>query len=215
MSKKKTAAAELLASFAKVASRLGLRWYVFGAQAVIAYGRPRATGDVDVTIDPPARGLEVLLAELRRAGFEPADPELRTIVREARMLPLRHRATGMGFDVVLAGPGLEQEFLRRSRRLDLGGLRVPVISVEDLLVTKILAGRPKDLDDARGILRVHQDRADLARVRGLLRELDAALDRSDLLPGFEAMLQKPAAAPARKPAAKPGRRAVKPRKAGR
>jgi hypothetical protein len=28
-----------------------LRWYVFGAQAVVVHGRPRMTGDVDVTVE--------------------------------------------------------------------------------------------------------------------------------------------------------------------
>lgn len=44
---------------------------------------------------------------------------------------------------------------------------MPVISAEDLIVTKILAGRPKDLDDVRGILleRLPQLEAELARAR--------------------------------------------------
>ena len=43
------AALELLNALAPVLSRWG-RWYVFGAQAVIAYGVPRLSADVDVTV---------------------------------------------------------------------------------------------------------------------------------------------------------------------
>jgi hypothetical protein len=43
--------AELLGDLAAVLRRLRLRWYVFGAQAAIAYGAVRVTGDVDVTVD--------------------------------------------------------------------------------------------------------------------------------------------------------------------
>ena len=42
-------ALELLAALSRVISRWG-RWYVFGAQAVIAYGVPRLSADVDVTV---------------------------------------------------------------------------------------------------------------------------------------------------------------------
>jgi len=43
------AALELLAAVAPVLARWG-RWYVFGAQAVVAYGVPRLSADVDVTL---------------------------------------------------------------------------------------------------------------------------------------------------------------------
>lgn len=52
------AALELLVALAPVLSRWG-RWYVFGAQAVVMYGVPRLSADVDVTIallpDDPER----------------------------------------------------------------------------------------------------------------------------------------------------------------
>jgi hypothetical protein len=36
--------------------------------------------------------------------------------------------------------------------VDIGGIRVPVIAPEDLVVTKLLAGRSKNLEDARTVL---------------------------------------------------------------
>lgn len=92
-------------------------------------------------------------------------------------------------DLVVAGPGLEEEFLAHRRFVDLGGLEVPVISPEDLVVTKILAGRPKDLDDVRGIMREQGDRLDLERSRRFLRMLEQALDRSDLVPVLERLVE--------------------------
>jgi hypothetical protein len=68
-------------------------------------------------------------------------------------------------------------------------VRVPVISPEDLVVTKILAGRPKDLEDVRGILRQAGATFESKMVRTLLASLEAALDRSDLQPLFEAQVK--------------------------
>lgn len=42
--------AELLADLSRALRTLGVRWYVFGAQAVLIWGRPRMTTDVDVTV---------------------------------------------------------------------------------------------------------------------------------------------------------------------
>jgi hypothetical protein len=65
---------------------------------------------------------------------------------------------------------------------------VPVISSEDLIVTKILAGRPKDVEDVRAILRERLKKLDLRRIRGFLRLLEDAIGQTDLLESFEAEL---------------------------
>jgi hypothetical protein len=168
----------------------GLRWYVFGAQAVVAYGRPRLTADLDVTVELEPALAGGLRAALTREGFASRVEEASEFVRRTRVLPLLHEASGTPVDVILAGPGLEIEFMARARPVDLGGLMVPLISPEDLLVTKILAGRPKDLEDVGGVLAEQGGRLDVGRVRSVLGLLEQALDRRDLLPELEAALRE-------------------------
>ena len=63
------------------------------------------------------------------------------------------------------------------------GLTTPIISAEDLIVTKILAGRPKDLEeDVRGILSAQSGHLALAAARQTLSLLEEALGVSDLIP---------------------------------
>ena len=57
------------------------------------------------------------------------------------------------------------------------------------VVTKVLAGRPKDLEDLRGVL-LEQPGLDLERVRSLLGELEAALGDDKLLQRLERMIHK-------------------------
>ena len=83
--------------------------------------------------------------------------------------------------------GLEDEFLDRAVVTDIGGTGVPVIDVADLLIAKLLAGRPKDIEDARALWRVHGRELDDARVRRTLRLLEAALSQSDLVSTFETL----------------------------
>ena len=60
---------ELLSDLAAALDALNTRWYVFGAQAAILWGRPRLTADVDVTIDAAGRPTAVILEVLSRSGF--------------------------------------------------------------------------------------------------------------------------------------------------
>lgn len=147
------AALELLVALSKVLTRWG-RWYVFGAQAVIAYGVPRLSADVDVTLELVPDEPERFVREMADAGFA-LRIDAPDFVRRTRVMPFVHLATAMPLDVVLASSGLEEEFLDRARAVDVGGTSVPLIHPEDPIIVKILAGRPKDVEDARGVWRLH------------------------------------------------------------
>jgi hypothetical protein len=179
------AAVELLTALAPIASRWG-PWYVFGAQAVIVYGVPRLSADVDVTLALDPDATEGFVADMQAGGFTPRvqDPEF---IQRTRVIPFVHGASGMPLDVVLAGSGLEDDFLARAVPTDIGGVTVPLIAPADLIVAKILAGRPKDIDDARAIWRLHHERLDADRIRRTLRLLEEALGQSDLVPAFDAL----------------------------
>jgi hypothetical protein len=166
------------------------RWYLFGAQAVHVWGMPRLTADVDVTARLRTEDPTGFITAMQGAGFDLRVVDIDEFVRRTRVLPFVHRASQIPVDIVLAGPGLEEEFLERARPVDLGGVTVPVISPEDLLITKVLAGRPKDLEDVRGILRERLPELDLSRVRRILGLLDRALSRSDLERLFEREVQE-------------------------
>jgi len=189
------AALDLLNAVAPVLARWG-RWYVFGAQAVIAYGVPRLSADVDVTLhlvpDTPDRFVRGMDA----AGFtlRVDDPDF---VRRTRVLPFVHRATAMPLDVVLAGSGLEDEFLDRAQSVDVGGITVPMIEPGDLVIAKVLAGRPKDIEDARALWGLRGKDLDAARVRGTLALLEDALGQKDLLRVFEEVQRRGARDPER------------------
>ena len=88
-------------------------------------------------------------------------------------------------DVVLGGPGLEQDFLERAVIVEVAGTKVPFISAEDLVVTKLLAGREKDLEDIRGVLAERNDILNISGIRELLRQVEDALGRSDLVRAFD------------------------------
>lgn len=181
--------ADLLADLVGAFATLELPWYLFGAQAAIVYGAARLTADVDVTVVAPEHAVVAdWLQELGQHGFDARVID-RRFLEQTRVLPLFHRATGLPTDVVVAGPGLEEDFLRRAVTCNLDGVAVPVIEVSDLVVLKILAGRPKDVEDVVSLLRINRS-IDDARVREVLAMLEDALGQSDLLPLFAEARQR-------------------------
>ena len=187
-----SAPADLLRALSAALSTHGVRWYLFGAQAVTIWGRPRLTSDVDVTIRLDSGSTADLVSALGAAGFRLSAGCSEEFITATRVLPLIHQSTGLPLDLVLAGPGLEEQFLDRAMLVALDNFTVPVISPEDLVVTKLLAGRAKDVEDIRGVLRVRAGLLDLDYIRRTITMVEDALGQSDLRPLFETELSKTA-----------------------
>lgn len=179
---------EVLAALRACFDSLGVRWYLFGAQASIYHGVARLTADVDVTVLPGTHATPDLVSALEAKGLRLRVTGTDDFVARIRVLPFVHTATRLPVDVVLGGPGIEQLFLERAVTHPLEGVQVPIATVENVVTMKILAGRPKDLDDALGMLRAQSDEIDLGYVRRTLRLLEEALGRSDLLPQLGQLL---------------------------
>ncbi len=161
-------------------------WFVFGAQAVAVRAAPRATQDIDVTVDLPRHRIPELVRSLEARGLKQRHPEIADrLLAEGAVILLTHDS-GMEVDMVLAGAGLESLAMARATRVVIDGVKVPVVHLTDLVVMKVLAGRGKDLDDLRALLATEQ--VDLAEVRELLTQLEEALGQSDLLTALQAAL---------------------------
>jgi hypothetical protein len=61
---------------------------------------------------------------------------------------------------------------------------------EDLVIYKLMALRPQDLQDAEGLLVLRGRTMDLTRVRRIVRELAAALDDEERPQALERILQR-------------------------
>lgn len=181
--------AQLLADLADALQPLAVPWYLFGARAAILHGVARLTADVDVTVRlPDAVSTEALVTALAQHGFTPRVTDAAFITR-TRVVPFVHAQTMVPLDVVIGGPGLEDQFLERAQSKDVEGLRVPVASAEDIAIMKMLAGRPKDLDDIVAIVCANEG-LDMSYIRTTLTLLEDAIGQSDLVPTLEAALTR-------------------------
>jgi Nucleotidyltransferase of unknown function (DUF6036) len=78
---------------------------------------------------------------------------------------------------------------------EIEGIRVRLASAEDIVVMKILAARPKDLDDVVAVVAAYGDALDATYVRKTLTLLERALAQSDLLSTFEQAVSRAQGAP--------------------
>ena len=139
-----------LASIADIFDGLGIDWTVVGA---LAANRYRATPRFTTDLDTMARHHEDLVGALQRAGY---DVSVFADEGEPPHLIRCHRGPE-SIDVLL--PVIEYQAVALDRAID------HVLAVEDVIVHKLIAWRPRDRDDIRSILEagVALDAAYLAR----------------------------------------------------
>jgi hypothetical protein len=165
-------------------SARGIPYAIIGGIAVQRWGQPRLTRDVDFTILLPPGGEELALRELVTA-FPARIKDAVAFALEHRVLPIEV-PDGSEADLSLGLPGYEEHVIARAVPYDLGGGRqVKLCSAEDLIVHKLLAGRPQDLLDVEGIVARQGEALDTAYVRHWLGELSRVADDPELSTRFE------------------------------
>jgi hypothetical protein len=161
---------------------------LIGGLAVQRWGEPRVTQDVDLTVLAPF-GEEAAVIDVLLSAYAARDADARDFALAYRVLKLR-APDGVPIDVSLGALPFEIEVLSRaspwrlSRRIELR-----TCSPEDLLVYKLVAGRPRDLLDVEGIVRLRWRDLDLRRVRFHTRQFAELLEAPHLLRPFEDVLR--------------------------
>lgn len=157
-------------------SGLGLPWMVIGGVAVIASGVPRYTADIDATLSASDEPAESIIDALRPHGIAPRIEGAAAFSREHHVLLLRHEASGVPLDISLAWLPFEEQAIRTSRDADYAGVPVRLPRVDDLIIYKLVASRPRDIEDVEQLLALHGPRLDLPRVKQVVGEFADALD---------------------------------------
>lgn len=161
-------------------AELGYPAAVIGGVAMIARARTRATEDVDLLISWPPGGVDRLLEVAAHHGFryELSD---RAFFDEGLVRLLGPGSSDMGADVIRADSPYLEELIARATELEIAGTKLRYASAEDLLLLKLEANRPIDIDDVLAIRDGLLNRLDLEYLRskaqalGLLERLELYL----------------------------------------
>jgi hypothetical protein len=124
-----------------------VKYVVIGGIAAILHGVPRATLDLDMLIEASRENADRMLAAFSDAGLGTAvllDAD-ELLANEITVFKDRVR-----IDVQTSTPGLEFSQAWKNRvGMSYAGQSFFVVSKEDLVASKLGAGRPKDLEDVR------------------------------------------------------------------
>ncbi|MBI3303405.1 MAG: hypothetical protein HYZ72_15180 [Deltaproteobacteria bacterium] len=148
-----------------------IRFALIGGLAVSAWGRVRATQDIDVLADSDPSPIQDRALRVRLTAFWEArgcavewragtvDDPIALLLRLG--LPRRVRMTA---DILWAQKQWQREALKRACSVRVSRATVFVLHPEDLILMKLEAGGPQDLLDVEGILSTKPPELDRERL---------------------------------------------------
>jgi predicted nucleotidyltransferase len=125
-------------------------YLLVGGYAVGLHGYPRATVDMDLWVRAAPVNAERVLQSLREFGFD-APVLVPKLFIDPRSI-VRFGVPPFRIELMTSIDGVEYDPCRtRAVMVDLDGVPVPVISLDDLKINKRAAGRHKDLADLENL----------------------------------------------------------------
>ena len=176
---------EFLERLVSLLEKAGIPYMVAGSMGSSLHGRPRATQDTDVVIDPTEGQLASLLALLGQGYYVSRDAAFEAFHRRT-MFNVIDLTAGWKADLILRKdrPFSRREFERR-RQIEAMGQTLWVVSPEDTILSKLewMKGRASDVQysDALGVAVAQWGNLDLEYLHRWARELGVANTLTRLL----------------------------------
>jgi hypothetical protein len=179
---------KLLEQLALGLDRRKIPYMIIGGQAVLLYGEPRFTKDIDVTLGRDADQAPELIELIKDLGWKVLVENAESFVRKTMVMPCQDPASGIRLDFIFSYSPYEKRALERVHRKRIGKAEVLFASPEDVVIHKIVAGRPRDLEDAKNLL-LKNPQLDRKYIREWLEQFEQSLSK----PFIEQLnnLQKP------------------------
>jgi hypothetical protein len=162
------------------------RHCIIGGLAVIRWGEPRVTKDVDISLLTGLGG-EAKYVDCLLEHFPARIPDARPFALEKRVV-LCSATNGVPLDIALGWVPFEEQVIARASSFRFAPrFSLVTASAEDLLVLKTVADRERDWVDIRGIIIRQSDRLDWTYIRRELATLSELKEDEGMVERLEAL----------------------------
>ncbi len=155
----------LLVKIAKILDELGIPYLITGGIAVLVWGRPRFTADVDVVVELRLEDLGKLAGKLKELEGYVDESELRRALEREDEFNFIDANSGIKVDFwILKSDAFDRSRLDRRQRKEFLGYKIAITSPEDLILIKLQwyknSGSSRHLEDVESIIAISGDKLD-------------------------------------------------------
>lgn len=168
---------KLLKNISQALDSSSIPYMIIGGQAVLLYGEPRLTKDIDITLGVGTDSFKEIEKIVSKLRLKILTKDIENFVKRTMVLPTTDEKSGIRIDFVFSFSPYEKHAITRVRKIMFDKVGVKFASLEDVVIHKIVAGRPRDIEDVKSIL-LKNPAYDKAYIAKWLKEFDSSLDGS-------------------------------------
>jgi len=128
---------KLLKNIARILKKNNIPYMVIGGQAVIIYGEPRQTKDIDVTLGIDTDRYDVMHTAVKALELEILPDDIEQFIQQTRVLPTLDPKSGIRVDFIFSFSPYERQAIRRAHEKDVQEEPVRFATVEDVIIHKL------------------------------------------------------------------------------
>jgi predicted nucleotidyltransferase len=181
---------ERIAQISRCLDDKKIPYMLIGGQAVLLYGRPRFTRDIDITLGVDSDQYEAIAQVCKDVGLKILPVEPKVFAAQTNVLPADDPISKLRVDFIFSSMPYERQALKRAQKVELAGYPVCFASCEDVIIHKMLAGRAIDEEDVKSILVRRRSEIDIEYVKGWLEKFETMPEFAGVLDKFENLLEQ-------------------------
>ena len=141
--------------FIQLLNKNNVRYLLVGGWAVAAHGHPRTTKDIDFLISVEKNNIVKLKKALYEFGAPPINFE--DFNKEGSFIKMGIEPIRIDIIKEASGIDLDDCYIRK-KIMKIEGIKIKVISLEDLIINKKASGRSQDIADAEKLEKLNFDK---------------------------------------------------------
>lgn len=171
MTRAKRTIEEIIFLIADYFSQKSVEYVIVGGIAVIAWGRPRTTQDIDIIVSHEDLDIQDFANFFRSNGFSIDAEDLRSSFAKQAHATILDKQSSIRIDLKGAYSAREQESLAHRRKQQVYDHFIFIDSAENLIAHKLLFGSEQDFQDALAVFARTEDILDKERLNKLISSL--------------------------------------------
>lgn len=177
----------------KIARRLDeskIPYMIIGGQAVLVYGRPRLTRDIDITLGVDTDKFASIEGVCKKLRLRILAENPQDFARDTKVLPTEQPASKVRVDFIFSFTPYEAQAIKNAKQVLIDDYPVKFASCEDVIIHKMVAGRAVDEEDIKSILAKNKDIIDFEYIDKWLSEFGKIAEHEGILARWNTLLEK-------------------------
>jgi len=181
---------ELIQKIGRHLDENDIAYMIIGGQAVLLYGSPRLTRDIDITLGIDTDKFHLIANLCREQGLKLLPHNPADFANKTKVLPAEESKSRIRVDFIFSFTPYEAQAINRAKEIPMNDYPVKFASCEDVIIHKMLAARAVDIEDVKNILIKNRNSIDLKYTERWLLEFSRISEHEGILESFNGLLRQ-------------------------